>query len=532
MTHPFTLSSKRWTAGLAYPGRRKVLAVLCLSLLIVVIDNTVLNTALPTLARQLHAGTASLQWIADAFSLVFAALLVTAGAIGDRFGRRQALVGGLVLYAAGSVGAALAGSAGTLIAWRAVMGAGAAFVMPATLSILNSVFPPAERPQAIALWSAVAGVAVVIGPTLGGFLLAHFAWGAVFWVNVPFVAVALVAIAFVVPEIAVSSTKARLDLAGVVMSAIGLVALVDAIIEAPDRGWASPFTLGELALAAAVLAGFVIWERHSSHPMIDVRVFTNRAFSAASGALALTFFALFGSLFVLTQYLQLVHGYSTLAAGVRALPFALAMGAISPVSGLLAQRFGVRRIVPAGLALMGAGLWWLSNVTVTTGYPHLAVAIVMMGAGMGLIMAPASESIMSALPHEQAGAGSAVNDTVREVGGALGVAVVGSIVSAAYRSQLHLTRLLSGLPAAAAHAAQSSVAAADQVAAAAGPHGAGLATAAHSAFTSSMTDGLQLVAVLAIAGALAAAWALPRRGGTVPAQLQQTDRTRPELIAA
>jgi EmrB/QacA subfamily drug resistance transporter len=532
MTTVSTLSSKRWAAGMAHPGRRKILAVLCLSLLIVVIDNTVLNTALPTLARQLHAGTSSLQWVADAFSLVFAALLVTAGAIGDRFGRRQALVGGLVLYAVGSTGAALAGSAGTLITWRAVMGAGAAFVMPATLSILNSVFPSTERPQAIALWSAVAGVAVVIGPTLGGFLLAHFAWGAVFWVNLPFVAVALVAIVTVVPEIAVTSDRARLDVTGVIMSAVGLVALVDAIIEAPDRGWASPLTLGELALAIAVLAGFVIWERHTANPMIDVRVFTHRAFSAASGALALTFFALFGSLFVLTQYLQLVHGYSTLSAGVRALPFALAMGAVSPVSGILAQRFGVRRIVPAGLALMGAGLWWLSNVTPATGYPHLAAAVVLMGAGMGLIMAPASESIMSALPHEQAGAGSAINDTVREVGGALGVAVVGSIVSAAYRSQLHLTGLLSGIPAAAVRAARTSVAAADQVAATAGPHAAGLAVAAHSAFTTSMTDGLQVVAVLAVAGALAAAWALPKCGRPASAQVEAAGATAPELIAA
>ena len=226
--------------------------------------------------------------------------------------------------------------------------------------------------------------------------------------------------------------------------------------------------MGELAVAAVVLAGFVVWERRNPNPMIDVRVFTNRAFSAASGALALTFFALFGSLFVLTQYLQLVHGYSTLAAGIMALPFALAMGAVSPVSSVLAQRFGVRRIVPAGLAMMAGGLWWLSSVTATTGYLHLAIAIVLMGAGMGLIMAPASESIMSALPQEQAGAGSAINDTVREVGGALGVAVVGSIVSAAYRSQLHL----GGLPAAASRAARSSVAAADQVAAHAGPDAA------------------------------------------------------------
>jgi EmrB/QacA subfamily drug resistance transporter len=527
MTDVSTLSPKRWTAGVAHPARRRILAALCLSLLIVVIDNTVLNTALPTLARQLHAGTSSLQWIADAFSLVFAAFLVTAGTIGDRFGRRHALVGGLVLYAAGSTGAALAGSAGALIGWRAVMGVGAAFVMPATLSILNSVFPPAERPQAIALWSAVAGVAVVIGPTLGGFLLAHFAWGAVFWVNVPLAALALAAITTVVPEIAVSASKARLDLVGMTLSALGLLALVDTIIEAPDRGWGSLFTVGELAVAAVVLGTFIVWERRSPNPMIDVRVFTNRAFSAASGALALTFFALFGSLFVLTQYLQLVHGYSTLAAGIRALPFALAMGAVSPVSSVLAQRFGVRRIVPAGLALMAGGLWWLSNVTASTGYLHLAIAVVLMGGGMGLIMAPASESIMSALPQEQAGAGSAINDTVREVGGALGVAVVGSIVSAAYRSQLHLA----GLPAAVTRTARSSIAAADQVAAHAGPHAAMVANAAHRAFASSMSDGLQVAAIFALAGAIAAGWALPTRR-TAHALVERDERVEQSTAAA
>jgi EmrB/QacA subfamily drug resistance transporter len=500
-------TERPWTGGEAHPARRRILAVLCLSLLIVVIDNTVLNTALPTLARQLHAGPASLQWITDAFSLTFAALLVSAGALGDRYGRRRALVGGLALYAVGSVGAALAGGTGGLIAWRVVMGAGAAFVMPATLSILNAVFPPAERPQAIAAWSAVAGIAVVIGPTLGGLLLAHYAWGAVFWVNVPLVALALVAVAAAVPEIAINQSRGRLDVVGVVASAVGLAALVDAIIEAPNRGWSASRTVGELAVAAVALALFIVWEHRSPDPMIDVRVFTHRAFTAASGALALTFFALFGSLFALTQYLQLVHGYGTLAAGVRALPFAVAMAGTSPVSSVLARRAGVRTVVPSGLILMAGGLWWLSDITATTGYPHVALAVAMMGAGMGLIMAPASESIMSALPQEQAGAGSAINDTVREVGGALGVAVVGSIVASTYRADLHL----SGLPSGAIRAARSSVASANQVAATSGSHGPTVAAAAHGAFASAMGAGLEVAAVLALVGAIGAAWALPAR---------------------
>jgi EmrB/QacA subfamily drug resistance transporter len=509
MTNPFTTGTT-WTGGQAHPARRQILLVLCLSLLIVVIDNTVLNTALPTLARVLHAGTGSLQWIADAFSLTFAALLITAGAFGDRFGRRRALAGGLAAYAIGSIGAALAGGTATLIFWRVVMGAAAAFVMPATLSILNAVFPPQERAQAIAAWSAVAGVAVVIGPTLGGFLLSHFSWGSVFWVNVPLVAVALAAVALVVPEITAGPAHGGVDLGGMMASIVGLLALVDAVIEAPNRGWTAPRTLAELGLFAVAFVGFLLWEARQANPMIDVRIFANRAFSAASGALALTFFALFGSLFALTQYLQLVHGYSTLAAGVRALPFALAMAAVSPVSSVAASRLGVRTVVPAGLVVMASGLWWLSALSPTTGYPHVAVAVVLMGAGMGLIMAPASESIMTALPQHQAGAGSAINDTVREVGGALGVAVIGSLVSAGFRAHLHLTRL-SGLPVSAARAARTSISAADQVAAASGAHAATVATAAHQAYTAGMSLGLEMAALAALVGAAGAAVTLPGR---------------------
>ena len=529
MAGSITTSMSDWRPGEAHPARRRILLVLCLALLIVVVDNTVLNTALPTLARRLHASTGGLQWITDAFSLVFAGLLISAGSVGDRYGRRRALVAGLAVYAAGSVGAALSAGVGELIGWRVVMGAGAALVMPATLSILNAVFPARERAQAIAAWSAVAGVAVVIGPTLGGFLLAHFAWGSVFWVNVPLVAVALVAIAFVVPSIPVERAAARFDVVGMLASTAGLVALVDAVIEAPDRGWVAPGTLAEFAAAAVALAGFLGWERRAAHPMIDVRIFAHRGFSAASGALAVTFFALFGSLFVLTQYLQLVRGYSTLAAGVRALPFALAMGAVSPVSSVLAARVGVRVVVPSGLLLMAGGLWWLGAVSANTGYSHLAVAVVAMGAGMGLVMAPASESIMATLPQHQAGAGSAVNDTVREVGGALGVAVIGSLVSAAYRTHLHLT----GLPPAAAHAARSSIAAADRVAAAAGPHRVAVASSAHDAYSAAMTHGLWAAVLVAVAGAAVAAWALPAHTRTnveeIPASVPHPE---PQPLAA
>jgi EmrB/QacA subfamily drug resistance transporter len=506
--------SSRWPAG--HPRRRRILLVLCLSLLVVVIDNTILNTALPTLARVLHAGTSSLQWITDAYTLCFASLLVPAGALADRYGRRRALLAGLAVFAAGSVGAAFATDAGALIAARVVMGLGAAFVMPATLSILNAVFPPSERPQAIAAWSAVAGVGIVIGPTLGGLLLAHFWWGSVFLINVPLVAIALASVLLTVPETAEPDGH-RLDLVGTVLVAGALVALVDAIIEAPSRGWTGPATLAAGAAGLAALAAFIWWELRIAHPLIDLRVFAVRAFSAAAGSVTVIFFALFGSLFVLTQYLQLVHGYSPLAAGVRALPFALAMAAMSPLSPAIASRLGSRVIVPAGIAMMGAGLLDLSTAGVHTSYPPLAVAVAIMGAGMGLVMAPASATIMTTVPAHQAGAGSAVNDTIREVGGALGVAIVGSLTAAAYRAHLTSTLTAAHAPGAVTRIATGSVAAADAIGSQVGGlRGGELVAAAHNAFVTAMALGMRVAAIVALVAAIGAIFALPRRRQVAP----------------
>ena len=500
----------RWPGG--HPRRRRILLVLCLSLLIVVIDNTILNTALPTLARVLHAGTSSLQWITDAYTLCFAALLIPAGALGDRFGRRRSLIAGLTVFALGSAAAAFASGTGELIGARVVMGLGATFVMPATLSILNAVFPPKERAQAIAAWSAVAGAAVVIGPTLGGLLLSHFWWGSVFLINLPLAAAALAGVVLTVPETA-DSGRGRFDIPGVVLVAGALFAIVDAIIEAPGRGWTGPVTLGLGSAGVVALAAFVWWELRTSDPLIDLRVFTSRAFSAAAGAVTVIFFALFGSLFLLTQFLQLVQGYSPLAAGVRALPFALAMAAASPVSPLLAERFGTRVIMPAGMTLMGLGLADLSTAGVHTAYPLIAVAVAIMGAGMGLVMAPASNTIMTTVPAHQAGAGSAINDTIREVGGALGVAVVGSLSAAVYQSRLGSALATAHVPGAVTHAAAGSVAAADLTGARlGGAGGSELISAAHSAFVTSMALGIRVAAGVALASAVAAVFAFaPRR---------------------
>jgi EmrB/QacA subfamily drug resistance transporter len=491
-----------------HPRRRAILAVMCLSLLLVVIDNTILNTALPTLARVLHASTSDLQWITDAYTLAFAALLVMAGALGDRFGRRNALVLGLVIFASGSIWAALSGNSSTLIAARAVMGVGAAFVMPATLSILTAVFPAKERAGAISAWSAIAGVGIVIGPVLSGLLLAHYYWGSVFWVNVPLAAVAVIAVLTVVPGLpGERHAGTRLDVLGAALSAAAMLAVVDAVIEAPTRGWTSATTLGELALGGILVAAFLYRELHAANPVIDVRVFRYRAFSAASSAIGLTFLALFGSLFALTQYLQLVHGYSPLSAGVRALPFAVALMATAPLSSMLVAKLGIRVVIPAGLTAMGGGLLMLTQVTPTTSYDFLAIGLAIMGAGMGLVMAPAGNSIMSVLPAEQYGAGSAVNDTVQELGGSLGIAVIGSIVASSFRHSL----AASALPARVVAAAQPSIAQADAVAAHAGPFAPYVLGVAHRSFTSAMTTGFTVAGLIAVGAAIVIAVALPRR---------------------
>jgi EmrB/QacA subfamily drug resistance transporter len=502
-----------------HPRRRAILAVMCLSLLVVVIDNTILNTALPTLARVLHASTSDLQWISDGYTLTFAALLVMAGALGDRFGRRNGLLVGLVIFAAGSAWAALSGDSSILIAARALMGVGAAFVMPATLSILTAVFPARERAGAIGAWSAIAGIAIVVGPTLGGLLLDHFYWGSVFWVNVPIVAVAVAAVIVVVPNLpGRRGAGMRLDLLGAVLSAAAMLAIIDAVIEGPSRGWTSVTTLGELAAGAVLVVAFIYRELHVANPLIDIRVFRHRAFSAASSAIGLTFLALFGSLFALTQYLQLVHGYSPLAAGVRALPFAAAVMAIAPLSSTLVARLGIRIVVPAGLTAMGGGLLLLTQVTPTTSYNFLAVGVAIMGAGMGLVMAPAGESIMSVLPPEQYGAGSAVNDTVQELGGSLGIAVIGSVVASSFRHSL----ATSGLPAVVVKAAQPSIAQADAVAAHAGRFAPYVLQVAHQSFTTAMTTGFTVAGTIAVGAAVLVAIALPRRSSRAHAAPTET----------
>jgi EmrB/QacA subfamily drug resistance transporter len=467
------------------------LGVLCTSLLAIVVDNTIVNVALPTLARDLDADVSELQWVVDAYTLVFAGLLLLAGALGDRFGRRRALLAGLAVFGVSSLVAAYAGSVGMLIADRALMGAGAAFIMPATLSLLISVFPDErERAMAVGIWAATAGLGVALGPVVGGVLLDHFSWGSIFVVNVPLCVLALMLGRRVLPE---SSDPAapRVDWTGAALSGAGLVALVWAVIEGPVAGWTSGRVLGAFAVAALLLAAFVLQQRRVAEPLLDVRLFRNPRFSAASATIMVLFFALFGFLFLSTQYLQFVLGYSPSAAGVRVLPYAGAMIVFASVSAKLVEAFGTKRIATLGMALFSAGLAVAATVSVGGGYGRLALAFVLMGAGMGLAGAPATESIMGALPPERANIGSAVNDTTRELGGALGVAVVGSIMASLYGARVP-------------GAGHDSLAAA----VAAGPD---VAAAAQEAFVDAMSRASLAVAVVAAAGAVVAWRYLPAR---------------------
>jgi EmrB/QacA subfamily drug resistance transporter len=490
-------------AAAIHARRWWTLGVMCLSLMVIGVDNTILNVALPTLVRDLHATTSQLQWIVDAYTLVFAGLLLSAGSLGDRFGRRKSLSIGLAIFGAGSVASAMVGSPNHLIATRALMGIGGALIMPATLSIISNVFTvPAERARAIAVWAGFSAMGIALGPLSGGWLLQHFWWGSVFMVNIPIVALALVGGRLFVPESKDPSPRG-LDVVGALLSIAGLVVLVWAIIEAPGRGWTQGSTLSAFLAAAVLLGSFVAWEMHSDHPMLDVQFFANPRFTAASMAVTLVFFALFGSMFLQTQYLQFVLGYTALQAGLRVGPVAIVLMVAAPLSARLVERVGTKLVVAAGLGVVSIALVILSFATATSGYGPVLVSMLIMGVGMGMTMAPATESIMGSLPRAKAGVGSAVNDTTRQVGGALGVAILGSLLASTYRSSLG---------ASATAAARASVGGALEVARGiGGVQGAALARSAKAAYVDGMSVGVLVAAGVALLGALIALVFLPSR---------------------
>jgi EmrB/QacA subfamily drug resistance transporter len=512
-----------------HPRRWLILGVLVISLLVVVLDMTVLNVALRIIAdphRGLGASQSDLEWASNSYTLVFAGLLFTWGVLGDRYGRKKALMIGLVLFALASAASAYAHTAGQLIGARALMGIGGAAIMPATLAIVSNVFDPRERAKAIGAWAGAVGLGVAVGPVVGGLLLEHFWWGSVFLLNVPIIAVGLVAVAALVPD-SRDPSPGRIDLAGVLLSIAGLSLLVYGIIDGGDHGFGRPRSWGTLALGVLLLAAFVVVERRVRFPSLDVSLFRNPRFSAAVGSIGLVFFAAMGSFFFMAFYFQLVRGYSPLKAGLITTPFALAQLVFAPRSAAMVRRYGPKAVCAVGLVLVAVGLAGFVLVDRHSSVWLMAVLFFLQGAGMANVMPPATESIMASLPREKAGVGSAVGNTIRQVAGALGIAVLGSVLAAVYRSGMH--DKLDTLPAVARTGAGESISGAYAVAPQFGAAGSGLIDTANTAFVDAMhaaAIGSAVIAVVAIGVVLA--W-LPRRSAAQPVQPQPLS-TLPEQL--
>lgn len=507
--------------------RWAILGVLMLSLLIVVLDNSILNVAIKTISTPaptgLGATQSELEWAINAYTLVFAGLLFTAGLLGDRLGRKKVLLGGLVVFGIGSAFAAFSGSPGELITFRAVMGLGAAFVMPATLAVLMNVFEREEQPKAIGIWAGGVGLAIAIGPITGGVLLDHFWWGSVFLINVPIVLLALALMLWLVPD-SRDPRPGRLDPVGVVLSVVGLVLLVYGIIKGGQLAdFTDPAVLTTIGAGLAVLVAFVVFEKRSAHPSIDVTYFGNKVFSAAVAAIALVFFALMGVTFFSVFYTQSVRGYSPLQTGLLMLPLAAAQMIFAPRARLLVDRFGNRATTTGGLLVIAAMLAAFATLDADTPIWILEVVFFLMGTGMAHIMTPVSVVIMQALPREKAGSASALSNTFRQVGGALGIAVLGSVLSTAYRTGIE--DKLGALPPALRHTAGESIEATLGVAAKLGPRGEALVAPAHDAFLHAMHVTALWGAGVALVGAVVVALFLPGRQRAGQAGEEQRELT-------
>jgi EmrB/QacA subfamily drug resistance transporter len=498
------------------PNRWPVLGVLVLALFVTSIDHTIINVALPRVVTDLAASAAQLQWVVAAYTVVFAGLLLTAGSIGDRFGRRHALGAGLVTFLVGSIVSATAASSTALIVGRGVMGVGGALIMPTTLSILVNAFgDPRERAKAIAIWTAASGAGIALGPIAGGLLMRSFSWGSVFWMNVPLLAVAFVGTLHVVPD-SRDPHATRLDPVGAVLSIAAIGSLVYAIIEAPQHGWTSSSTLATAAAGLFAGALFVRWELRRDEPMLDLRLFANRGFSAGSVTLAMLFFAMAGTVFLQAQYLQFVLGYTPLVAGAALVPAALGMMLGTGVGAHLAGHLGGRGSVVAGTVLAAGGVAVQAAFSHGTSYVATGVGLLLFGLGAGMAMPAATDLIMSTLPPARAGVGSAVNDTVREIGGALGVAVIGSVAASSYTSDLQ-SRIdrIGGIPTSVRDSLSDNVGAALEASRHLGANGAQVATAARDAFVNSMSSSLWVGVGLAAVASVVAYVHLPRHA---PAQ--------------
>ncbi|MFI6035207.1 MFS transporter [Streptomyces sp. NPDC051315] len=505
-----------------HPRRWWALGALVASMLVLGFDLTILNVALPTMARDLGAGTGEQQWMADAYVVVFAALMLPAGLLGDRFGRRRMLIGGLGVFLAGSLVGALADDVTPVVAARAVMGVGGALITPLALSVLPSLFPPGERGRAVALVSTGSALGLPLGPIIGGWLLDHFWWGSVFLINVPMAAIGILACVVLLPETR-DPASPTVDALSTAFTAAGLGALIYAIIEAPERGWADPLVLGTFAGSAVLLAALVRRERRTARPMLDMTLLTDRGFLLNALAATLVMFVLSGLLFVVPPYLQAVLGNDALGTGIRLLPLVGGLAVAARAVPALSERFGARAAVCAGLVVLAfAGLLG-SRTTADSGYGFTALWLSLAGAGFGLALLPAMTAALATLPADRAGSGSGLLMTLRQVGAAIGIAVLGSLLSAAFRDRLDVT----GLPPGAAETAGDSVVAAHLVAERVGS--AHLAASADGAYVHGMDLVLIVSGVAALVSALLAAVFLP----TAPRrrQTQTPDLVVPEADA-
>ena len=505
-----------------YARRWKTLGVLSLSLVIIGLDNTILNVALPTLQHEFDASPSKLQWMVDSYLLVFAGLLLVFGVLGDRFGRKRALQAGISIFGLASLGALVADSADQVIVVRAAMGVGAALIMPATLSIIANLFTGKERGKAIAIWAALAAIGIGLGPLTGGLLLEWFDWSSVFMVNVPFVVAALLLGIRYVPE-SRDPRPGSFDLPGAALSTAGFSLLVYAIIEAPGQGWTSVPIVGLLAASVLLLGAFLWWERRIDEPMLDLGFFRSAGFSVGTAAVSVAFFGLLGGIFALTQYLQFVHGYSAIEAGAIMSPLALGLMMGAGSSSKAAERLGVSRVVAVGLIGLAVMLALTSFWDPQTGAIALAVWFFGLAVSMGWVMAPATSAVVGAVPAAKSGIASATNTVARMVSGALGVAVIGSLVSSLYSSDMDGS--LVGLPAQAQAGAEDSVGAASVIAAhLPGDAGSSLLATAGDAFTQAMGVGLLVAAALAAGAALVAFRFLPsREPAAAPAERESLD---------
>jgi EmrB/QacA subfamily drug resistance transporter len=487
--HLITEENQRWWT----------LAAMCFALFMVMLDNTVVNVALPSIQSDFNASLSSLEWTVNAYTLAFAVMLVTGGRLGDIFGRRRVFLVGVVVFALSSAAIGVAPTETWLVAGRVVQGLGAAFMMPATLSIITQAFPPSERGKAIGTWAGVSAIALAIGPVVGGFLTQDVSWRAIFFLNLPVAAICVAVTLFAAKESRDETVSRKVDVPGIIALTVGLTALVLALVEGNGWGWSSPRVLGLFALAVAGLVGFVLIERRSAAPVVDFTFFRSRSFLGANIVAFIVSFAMLAMFFFLALYMQNVLGYSPLEAGVRFLPSTVVLIFMAPISGRLADRIGPRIPMTAGLLLVSASLWWQSTIGVDTTYGHLLGAFVLMGLGMGLVMSPMSTAAMNAVDMTKAGVASGILSMTRMVGGTFGVAVLGAFMLARGRSELD-----TALPDLSAGTREKL---AESLGSSAGPKTGRIAEASHDAFVTALSGGLKIATAVALAGAVAA-WVL------------------------